>query len=66
MSRHADLFTGVGCLRGEYDITLDASVPPKIHPPRSVLIAIKKQVKEPLNKMENNGVITKGYESTYW
>ena len=64
--RYADLFTGVGCLREEYDVTLDASVTPKIHPPRSVPIAIKKQVMDTLNRMEINGVTTKVYEPTDW
>jgi hypothetical protein len=66
LSKYADLFTGVGCLRGEYDIKLDANVTPKIHPPRSVPIAIRKQVKEALHRMENNGVIAKVYEPTDW
>ena len=35
LSGYANLFTGVGCMGGEYGIKLDASITPKIHPPRS-------------------------------
>ena len=63
---YADSFKGLGCLPGEYKIKLDPSVPPVVHAPRKVPVALHDRVKEELQRMENDGVIKKQEESTDW
>ena len=63
---YADSFKGLGCLPGEYKIKLDPSVPPVVHAPRKVPVALHDCVKEGLQRMENDGVIKKQEEPTDW
>ena len=56
---YADSFKGFVCLPGEYKIKLDPSVPPVVHAPRKVPVALHVRVKEELQRMENDGVIKK-------
>ena len=63
---YADSFKGLGCLTGEYKIKLDPSVPPVVHAPRKVPVALHDCVKEELQRMENDGVIKKQEEPTDW
>ena len=63
---YKDLFTGIGCLEGEYSIKIDRSVPPTVHPPRKVTLAIKDKLKAELDKMEQIGVIVKQDQPTEW
>ena len=63
-SRHS--FKGLGCLPGEYNIKLNPSVPPVVHAPRKVPVALHDHVKEELQRMENDGVIKKQEETTDW
>ncbi len=50
----------------KHTIKLDASVPPVIHAPRKVHVAIKSQVCDEVNRMESLGVIAKQDEPTDW
>ena len=63
---YADSFKGFVCLPGEYKIKLDPSVPPVVHAPRKVPVALHVRVKEELQRMENDGVIKKQEEPTDW
>ena len=63
---YADSFKGLDCLPGEYKIRLDPSVPPVVHAPRKVPVALHDHVKEELQRMENDGVIKKQEEPTDW
>ena len=45
---YADSFKGLGCLPGEYRIKLDPNVPPVVHAPRKVPVALHDRVKEEL------------------
>ena len=63
---YADSFKGLGCLPGEYKIKLDPSVPPLVHAPRKVPVALHDRVKEELQRMENDGVIKKQEQPTDW
>ena len=63
---YKDLFTGKGCLEGEYSIKIDRSVPPTVHPPRKVPLAIKDKLKTELDKMEQMGLIVKQDQPTEW
>ena len=63
---YADSFKGLGCLPGEYKIKLDPSVPPVVHAPRKVPVALHDRVKEEHQRMEHDGVIKKQEEPTDW
>ena len=63
---YADSFKGLGRLPGEYKIKIDPSVPPVVHAPRKVPVALHDRVKEELQRMENDGVIKKQEEPTDW
>ena len=56
---YADSLKGLGCLPGEYKIKLDPSVPPVVHAPREVPVALHERVKKELQRMGNDGVIIK-------
>ena len=66
IENYKDLFTGIGCLEGEYSIKIDRSVTPTVHPPRKVPLAIKDKLKAELDKMERMGVIMKQDQPTEW
>ena len=56
----------IGCLPGEYEIKIDETVTPVIHPPRPVPVAIREQVKAELGHLEKCGIITRVTEPTAW
>ena len=60
------LFTGLGRLPGEHTIEIDPSYTPVVHPPRRVPLALKEQIKEELQRMEDTGVVVKQKEPTDW
>jgi hypothetical protein len=60
------LFIGLGCLPGEHTIEIDPSYTPVVHPPRKVPLALKEQIKEELQRMEEAGVVVKQTEPTDW
>ena len=64
--QYKDLFEGLGCLPGEHKIKLKTNAVPVIHPPRKVPVALQKQVKIELERMENLKVIQPVTEATEW
>lgn len=66
LGEYEDLFTGLGCVPGLHHIQLDKEVPPVIHPPRKVPVALKNRVKDELDRMEDIGVIVRQTEPTDW
>ena len=48
LNEYADVFDGIGCFEGEYNITLDSTVPSVVHSPRSVPVALRKPLKRNL------------------
>ena len=42
LSDYKDVFTGLGCLQGEYHIDIDTSIPAVQHAPRRVPVAQNK------------------------
>lgn len=63
---YKDVFTGLGCVPGLHNIKIDSAVPPVIHPPRKIPIALKDQIKTELDRMEQLGVVEKQTEPTDW
>ena len=62
----ADVFKGLGCVPGEYDIKIDPSVPPVIQPTRKVPLNLRPKLRQVLDEMERRGVIVKRTDPTEW
>lgn len=54
---YADVFTGDGCLEGEYKIEIDNTVKPVQLPKRRVPMAMTKPLKEELQDLQRRGII---------
>jgi len=61
-----DVFTGLGCLEGEYKIVMDETVRPVVRSPRRVPAAVRDPLKSKLEELELLGVIVKVTEPTNW
>ena len=61
-----DVFDGVGKLAGKYKIELDDTVPPVVHPPRRIPLAMKEKLKEELDKMVEEEIIAPVDTPTSW
>ena len=67
-SRYPTLFSGLGQMKGQqYDIKLtEAATPFAINVPRQVPIPLRQKTKQELQRMEQNGVISRVDEPTEW
>ena len=63
---YQDVFQGLGCLPGEHTIVVDETVPPVVHPCRKVPFPLYDKLKAELDKLEEQGVITKVNTPTDW
>ncbi|KAK7901627.1 hypothetical protein WMY93_018396 [Mugilogobius chulae] len=61
-----DVFTGVGCLEGEYKIEIDKTVPPVKLPKRRVPVAMMAPLKQELKDLEAKEIIAPVERSTDW
>ena len=59
LSKYKDCFEGVGCFEGEYHVTLDATVPPVVHPPRRIPFALLDCLQQELDTLETQSIIAK-------
>ena len=59
MKDYADVYSGLGCLPGEYHITVDPDIPPVVHPPRRIPHAKRSKLKQELDRMVRSGIIEK-------
>lgn len=66
LNKFDDLFTGLGCLPGQHHIQINKDIPPVVHAPRRVPVALKSKIVEELQRMEKLGVITRQHEPTDW
>ena len=66
LDEYKDVFEGLGELPGEYHIVTDDAVPPVVHPPRRVPVALRNHIKEKLDEMVASDVITPVTEPTEW
>jgi len=67
VKQYNDVFDGeIGCLPGEYDIQIDESFTPVVHPPRPVPVALREKVIVELQRLEAAGIIKKVAEPTPW
>ena len=61
-----DVFTGLGCLPGEYHIEIDPNIRPVQHTPRRVPVPLKTKLKEKIGEMEKEGIIIQETKPTNW
>ncbi|XP_041472642.1 uncharacterized protein K02A2.6-like [Lytechinus variegatus] len=66
MKEYKDVFTGLGCLPGEYHLETDKTVKPVQHMPRRVPAALKPSLKDKISELEEKGVIKKVTTPTEW
>ena len=66
LKKYEDVFDGIGCLEGTYQIKIDPTVSPVVHPPRKIPFTQGEKVKEELDRMEKLGVIRKAEGPTEW
>ena len=66
LHEYRDVFEGLGCLPGEYNITADQSYTPVVHAPRRLPITIRELLQEKLDEMEADDIIVKVAEPTLW
>jgi RNase H-like domain found in reverse transcriptase/Reverse transcriptase (RNA-dependent DNA polymerase)/Integrase zinc binding domain len=66
IKEHKDIFTGLGKMPGKYKIEMRDDAVPKIQPPRRVPLAIRDKLKDTLDNMETQKVITKVTKPTDW
>ena len=66
LSEFLDVFTGVGCLEGNYSIRVDDNIPPVVHPPRKVPVPLRETLKTELDNLVKNGILAKVTEPTSW
>lgn len=66
IEEYSDVFTGCGRLNRTVSIKLKPNSVPKVAAPRKVPLALHSKVKEELNRMVENGIISKVSEPTEW
>ena len=66
LDEYSDVFEGLGRLEGPYSIVTDTSVPPVVHPPRRIPVALIDQVQQKLDEMVTEDVIEKVDQPTDW
>ena len=67
MNKYKDVLgSSIGCMPGGYEIKIDDTVTPVVHPPRSVPAALRQKVKDELDHLEKCGIITKISKPTQW
>ena len=66
LKEYSDAFEGLGCMDGPYHMELDETVKPVVHPPRKVPVALRDRLKEELDKLVREKVITPLTEPTNW
>ena len=63
---YSDVFEGLECMDGPYHMELDEAVKPVVHPSRKVTVALKDLLKEELDKLVREKVITPFTAPTNW
>ena len=67
MNKYKDVLgSSIGYMPGEYEIKIDDTVTPVVHPPRSVPAALRQNVKDELVHLEKCGIIAKISKPTQW
>ena len=64
--QYKDTFLGLGCLPRQYHIDVDETFSPVQHAPRRVPVALKKELKDHLEMLVAQNVITPVKKPTKW
>ena len=59
VKHYPDCFDGVGKFQDQYHITVDLSVPPGVHAKKREPLSLLEDIKDELDDMESQGIITK-------
>lgn len=66
VNQFSDIFNGYGKMEGEVTLEVDTTVPPVIQQPRRVPIALRDKLQAELDKLQQDGIITREYNHTEW
>ena len=66
LSEYNDVFSGLGCMKGEVSLKLKDNAKPVVHPPRNVPIALRDKLKSELDRMESMNVIRRQTDPVDW
>ena len=66
LQQYSDVFDGIGCFQGTYHISVDTKVPPVVHPPRRIPLALRDRLKEELDSLVNQEILTPVTYPTDW
>ncbi len=58
LEEYKDVFTGIVCFEGKHKIVVDPAVPPVVHPPHRIPMAIKNALKDELDSLAEQDIIT--------
>lgn len=61
-----DVFEGLGALPGKCQIVIDGNIPPCVHAPRRVPVALRQPIKENLDELVERKVLMPVTEPTQW
>ena len=64
--RYPELFDVIGKFEGEYHMVTDPNVPPSQHAMRKMPIEYQEKIEKELDRMQEQGIITKVTEPTEW
>ena len=63
---YPEVFQGIGCMPGEYHLTVDSCVQPVVHPPRKVPLALKDNLQAELRRLTKLQIIEPVSKPTKW
>jgi hypothetical protein len=66
LEEYSDVFTGLGCLPGEYHIDVDPNITPVQHAPRRVPVPLKEKLKVKIDELEAMGIIRRVKGHSDW
>ena len=66
LDEFTDVFEGLGCVEGEYNIKLKADSHPTIQPQRNVPLRLRDKLKATVDDLERKDIITKVEEPVDW
>ena len=66
IEQYPEVFQGIGCMPGEYHLMTDSSVPPVVHPPRKVPLALKDSLQAELQRLTELQIIEPVTKPTKW
>uniref|UniRef100_A0A146L0H7 RNA-directed DNA polymerase n=2 Tax=Lygus hesperus TaxID=30085 RepID=A0A146L0H7_LYGHE len=66
LERYGDVFRGIGCLEGECTLNVDPNFQPVKQKPRRIPVPLREEVKQKLEELVRNEIITKETGPTDW